>query len=119
MKREDDQELWDLLGQAAQPKVSPFFARNVLREIRSGDESSTWRRWLYPRRLVPATGLAAVLIALAIVRMSTPVHPRTDPSMDSVAKIEAQDYEVIADLDDLLASDDGNSLDDRFCSSGR
>jgi len=36
MQREDDQQLWDLLGRTAEPKLSPFFARNVLREIRQG-----------------------------------------------------------------------------------
>jgi hypothetical protein len=28
-----------------------------------------------------------------------------------LANVDAQDYEVIADLDDLLASDDNSSLD--------
>ena len=28
------------------------------------------------------------------------------------ANVNAQDYEVMADLEDLLASDDSNSLDD-------
>ena len=34
MRREDDQELWDLLGKSATPEVSPFFARNVVRQVR-------------------------------------------------------------------------------------
>ena len=46
MKRDDDQELWDLLGQAAEPKISPFFARNVLREIRKPGDWATLRGWL-------------------------------------------------------------------------
>src|SRR5204863_5445575 len=54
MKRDDDQELWDLLGQAPESKVSPFFARNVLREIREPSDWATLRGWLNPRRLVPA-----------------------------------------------------------------
>jgi hypothetical protein len=112
MKRDDDQELWDLLGRAAEPKISPFFARNVLREVRSAGEGSTWRRWLFPRRLVPAAGVAAVLIAGIILRVHTSVAPLTDPSPDTLASADAQDYEVMADLDDLLAADDNNSLDD-------
>jgi hypothetical protein len=43
--------------------------------------------------------------------MHTSVSPLTDPSPDALATADAQDYEVIADLDDLLASDD-NSLDE-------
>src|SRR5436189_171653 len=52
MKREDDQELWDLLGQAAEPKVSPYFARNVSREVRQASGWTTFRGWLNPRRLI-------------------------------------------------------------------
>jgi hypothetical protein len=111
MKRDDDQELWDLLGKAAEPKISPFFARNVLREIRQTGGWSTLRGWFNLRRLVPAAGMAAVLIVAVFLRMHTAVAPLTDPSPDMLATADAQDYEVIADLDDLLASDD-NSLDE-------
>lgn len=112
MKRDDDQELWDLLGQAAEPRISPFFARNVLREIRKPGDWTTLRGWLNLRRLVPAAGMAAALIAVVFLRMHTSVAPLTGPPSDVLANIDAQDYEVIADLDDLLASDDNNSLDD-------
>jgi hypothetical protein len=111
MKRDDDQELWDLLGQAPEPKISPFFARNVLREIRKPSDWATLRGWLNPRRLVPALGAAAALIAVVSLRMHTSIAPLAAPS-DTLANIDAQDYEVIADLDDLLASDDNNSLDE-------
>jgi hypothetical protein len=111
MKRDDDQELWDLLGQAAEPKISPFFARNVLREVRQPGHWSTLRGWFNPRRLVPAAGLAAALIGAVFLRMHTSVAPLMDPSPDALAAADTQDYEVITDLDDLLASDD-NSLDE-------
>jgi hypothetical protein len=111
MKRDDDQELWDLLGQAAEPKISPFFARNVLREIRQPGDRSTLRRWFNLRRLIPAAGMAAALIVAVLFRMHTAVAPLPAPSPDTLATADAQDYEVIADLDDLLASDD-NSLDE-------
>jgi hypothetical protein len=45
------------------------------------------------------------------LRMHMSVAPLAGPSSDMLANAEAQDYEVIADLDDLLASDD-NSLDE-------
>jgi len=108
MKRDDDQELWDLLGQAAEPKISPFFARNVLREIRKPGSWASVRGWLNLRRLIPAAGMAAALIAAVFLRMHTPAAP--SPNM--LANADAQDYEVISDLDDLLASDDNNSLDE-------
>jgi hypothetical protein len=112
MKRDDDQELWDLLGQAAEPRISPFFSRKVLREIRKPGDWATLRGWLPLRRLIPAGGLAGALIAVLLLRMHTSMAPLTGPSSDVLANVEAQDYEVIADLDDLLASDDNNSLDD-------
>ena len=112
MKRDDDQELWDLLGQAAEPKISPFFARNVLREIRKPADWATLRGWLNLRRLIPAAGMAAALIAVVFLRMHTSVAPLAGPPSDMLANVDAQDYEVIADLDDLLASDDNNSLDE-------
>ena len=109
MKRDDDQELWDLLGRAAEPKTSLFFARNVLREIRKSGEAAGW---LNLRRLIPAAGMAAALIAVILLRMQMSVAPLADPSSDTLANVDPQDYEVVADLDDLLASDDNNSLDD-------
>jgi hypothetical protein len=114
MKREDDQQLWDLLGQADEPKLSPFFARNVLRQIR---REPRWfehvRSWLRLRRLAPASGLALAVIA-AIVFAHNPslrLKPAAAES-DPVAKIDAQDYEVVADLDELLASDENNLWDE-------
>ena len=114
MKREDDQQLWDLLGQAAEPKLSPFFARNVLRQIR---QEPRWfgraRSWLRVRRLVPASGLALVAIAAIIFAHNPSLRQRpAAPEPDPVAKIDAQDYEVVADLDELLASGENNLWDE-------
>jgi hypothetical protein len=112
MKRDDDQELWDLLGQSAEPRISSFFARNVLREIRKPGDWTTLGGWLNLRRLIPAAGMAGALIAVVFLRMHTSVAPLAGPPSDVLANVDAQDYEVIADLDDLLASDDNNSLDE-------
>jgi hypothetical protein len=112
MKRDDDQELWDLLGRAAEPKISPFFARNVLREVRQSSDWATLRRWLNLRRLIPAAGIAGALLVVVLLQMHTTVVPLAAPPSDMLVNVDAQDYEVIADLDDLLASDDENSLDE-------
>lgn len=112
MKRDDDQELWDLLGKSAEPRISPFFARNVLREIRKPSDWTTLRGWLNPRRLIPAAGMAMALLAVVFLRMHTAVAPLAAPPSEALANIDAQDYELIVDLDDLLASDDNNSLDE-------
>jgi hypothetical protein len=112
MKRDDDQELWDLLGQADEPKISPFFARNVLREIRKPDDWTTLRGWLNLRRSIPAASFAGALMAVVYLRMHTAVVPLMNSPSDMAANVDSQDYEVMVDLDDLLASDDNNSLDE-------
>jgi hypothetical protein len=112
MNRDDDPKLWDLLGRTDEPKISPFFTRNVLREIRVPDKRTTLGGWLNFRRLVPAAGMAAALIAVMFLRWHTAVAPLTGPSSDALANVDAQDSEVMADLDDLLASDDNTSLDE-------
>jgi hypothetical protein len=115
MKREDDEQLWDLLGRSAGPRPSPFFARNVLRRIRQGSRwTMAWRAWLRPGRLVPVSAMAAALVAAIIL---THIPSLREPAVASeldpvIAKIDVQDYEVVADLDDLLASDDNNLWDD-------
>ena len=114
MKRQDDEQLWDLLGRAAEPEVSPFFARNVVREIRQQPRLvARLIRWLTWRQLVPASALAAVAVsALILTHHTTRPQNEPDPAADVVAKIDPQDYEVVADLDDLLASEDNNLWDD-------
>ena len=115
MKREDDQQLWDLLGRTAEPKLSPFFARNVTRAIRqpSASRLSWLRTWLGPRTLIPAAGLAVAMVAglMATHYSSHQIKPG-DAIPDVLAKIDPQDYDVVADLDELLAPDENNLWDD-------
>ena len=112
MKREDDQQLWDLLGRAQRAQVSPFFARNVVRKIRERPgRFQLLPAWLTPRRLAPIVGVAVAVVA-AFLALHQPV-PRsaTETTPDVIAKIEPQDYDVVADLDEL-ATDDNNLWDD-------
>ncbi len=116
MKPEEDQELWDLLGNASSPVVSPFFARNVLREIR---QESGWRetalRWLSLRRAIPAAAAFAICLITALTMTHQPTTPGrndSDDVPDVVAKIDPSDYEVVADLDDLVAAQEDDSWDD-------
>jgi hypothetical protein len=111
MKREDDEKLWDLLGRSAEPQVSPFFARNVLRKIRNARGEST-PSWFDLRWLVPASGVAVAVIAALSFRMEMPGRNQSNPPSDKVALIEGQDSELLADLDDLVAADDNSGLDD-------
>ena len=114
MEPHDDKELWDVLGRLPKPAISPFFARDVLRKIRQ--EPSLFERarnWLSVRKLIGASAVAAVLVALALVTHYP--GPRTTSSNDSdvVAKVDPQDYDVVADLDALIAWDENTVWDDR------
>jgi hypothetical protein len=106
MKREEDQELWDLLGKASEPTVSPFFARNVLRQVR---QERGWRDrladWFAPRRLVPAAlAIAAAAITMQLQPTATPTA--SEPVPEVIAQLDEIDYQVVADLDDLLAMEE-------------
>ncbi|MEP6602569.1 MAG: hypothetical protein ABJB69_01315 [Spartobacteria bacterium] len=121
MNREEDEQLWDLLGRAKPAPASPFFARNVLREVRDEPRwKSSLRSWMGLRALVPATALAVALLA-AMVLTHTPESSTSDQDepvaaaavdSDPIAQIDPQDYEVVADLDDLLAAEENNLWDD-------
>jgi hypothetical protein len=108
MQREDDQQLWDLLGRTAEPKLSPFFARNVLREVRQGASAfGRAQNWFSLRRLAAVFAAAAVVIGMAIATQAprwSQKSPEREP--DVVAKIDPQDFDVVADLDELLAWDE-------------
>jgi len=113
MKRADDQQLWDLLGQARPSQVSPFFARNVVRRIRERPSRFEWlRSWLSPRKLVPVAGVAIAVIATILAVHQPAGRNPADSPPDVIVKIDPQDYDVVADLDELLATDDTNLWDD-------
>jgi hypothetical protein len=114
MERRDDQELWDVLGRAPEPQLSPFFARNVLRQIR---QEATFieraRHWFGVRRLIAASAAAIVIIGMIIAthHSVSPKPPAND--LDVVAKIDPQDYDVVADLDELIAWDENSVWEDK------
>ena len=114
MKREDDHELWDLLGRTAEPKLSPFFARNLVRKIRQEEGGFEWTQaWFSLRRLATASAMAIVVIGLAIATYHPGPQKALESEPDVVAKIDPQDYDVVADLDELITSDDNNLWDDK------
>lgn len=104
MHRDDDPQLWDLLGKCPEPQPSPFFARNVLRTIRQQRTArSRLLVWLNLRWLAPMAGVAAVLVAGAIAIHQPPVRHSPKPAV--IAKADLDD-DVAADIDDLVGSDD-------------
>lgn len=111
MNRDDDEQLWDLLGEAARPPVvSPFFARNVLRQVRVQNRGfpRLWSGW---RRLIPVSGIVAATAAI-FMAYTFSFRPAPGSDDDAIARIDVQDYEVVADLDDLLAADESSLWDE-------
>ncbi len=114
MERQDDNELWDILGRVPEPTLSPLFARNVLRKIRQeATRFERARNWFSLRRLVAASAVAVVVVGMAIATRH-PVWQRASANdLDVVAKIDPQDYDVVADLDELIAWDENTVWEEK------
>ncbi|MDQ3621258.1 MAG: hypothetical protein M3463_02045 [Verrucomicrobiota bacterium] len=115
MNRNDEHDdLWELLGHARQETLSPFFARNVLRDVRHLQHGpSSIAGWLRQHWQWAVIGSCAVLIA--ILSWTNGERPGTlahDEPLDQTEQIQIQllakqvsespDLHVIANLDELL-----------------
>ena len=109
MDREDDKKLWDILGRIPEPTLSPFFARNVVRSVRQ--EATPFERarnWFRFRRLAAASAVVIVVIGMTVVTHHPASQKTAANDPDVVAKIDPQDYDVVADLDELIAWDENS-----------
>jgi hypothetical protein len=112
MERQDDPQLWDLLGHSKTPEPSPFFARNILRSIREEKPSrsgiASWFQW---RRLIPTfSALAAIIVAVFTfqsLQHHRPVYNGNEIASAEMADAEATDFDVLSGDDD---SDDAPLL---------
>lgn len=143
MNRDDDQHLWDILGRAAPTRLSPFFSRNVLRQVRQQPRLlGRAPAWLTFKLAIPASAVAVAVMAAVIlfrgsssstetpvttpepvvaVQVPTPapelqrnvealvIRPEAPANFDAqssetdaLAQIDVQDYDTVANLDDLL-----------------
>ena len=112
MEPQDDKQLWDILGRVPGPTVSPFFARNVVRKIRQ-TRFGRARNWFSLRRLVAASAVAIVVVGMAIATHHPISRTASANDLDVVAKIDPQDYDVVADLDELIAWDENSVWDEK------
>ncbi len=114
MEPQDDKELWDVLGRLPEPTLSPFFARNVLRKIRHKPAYfERVRNWFSVRKVVAASAVAAVVVSVAFVTHYPGPRTASSSESDVVAKIDPQDYDVVADLDELIAWDENSVWEDK------
>ena len=107
MNRDEDPQLWDLLGRSKGSTPSPFFARNVVRVVRSQSvRRQGLSAWFNFRRLVPALS-AAVAVTIAAFTVQV-LHRQDRSAQPSFASAEIQDADLVADLDVLVNDDDSD-----------
>ena len=114
MDRDDDKQLWDILGRIPQPTLSPFFARNVVRNVRQeATRFERMRGWFSWRRLTAASAVVVLVIGMAIATHHPVSQTTATNDTDVVARIDPQDYDVVADLDELIAWDENSVWEDK------
>ena len=91
---EENDALWDLLGQSRPPQASPFFASRVVNVARAESQE----RFSILRILLRPAFVLAAVTGLVLVT----AHFRTSTSTPPVA---SQDFEALANLDNLIAMD--------------
>jgi hypothetical protein len=109
MNSEDNEhdDLWRLLGKAKEPRVSPFFDRNVLRAIReeaSPRRAEAWAWWrLFGWRWLSMGALGAAVLLLSQIQQ--PAHRAGPvPYREMAQQVwSSPDLSVIGNLDELLA----------------
>jgi anti-sigma-K factor RskA len=71
------------------------------------------RGWFSWRRLAAASAVVVLAIGMAVAtHYPVSQRPATNDS-DVVAKIDPQDYDVVADLDELIAWDENSVWEDK------
>jgi hypothetical protein len=112
MKNPDEHDdLWHLLGKARQTRVSPFFARNVVREVRAQKQTEPGlfallrRRWQFA---LTATAVAAVVAGAGWQYWEGDFSGGSSDQLTAVARqlSDSPEYDVISDLDELIASEE-------------
>ena len=105
MNTDEHDDLWHLLGKAKVQEVSPFFSRNVLRALRETvPKQGGVLGWLRRRWLVAAMGACATLVA-GFVLLPRAEQPDQSTMFLAVKVSQSSDYQVINNLDELLASE--------------
>ena len=110
MTPEDHDDLWELLGKARQPVASPFFSRNVLREIRGMQQErrASWTSLFFRWQSLTASVCLAALVAAGLLashhRDAEVQQQQQQQQLLAMAErvSTSPDYSVINNLDELL-----------------
>lgn len=118
-EQDERDELWELLGKAKAPSVSPYFARNILREVRKTGQGGPLKRMLVflanvrrslssPARIALVGGLAAAAaVGTMLVEQREATHKRERQDIVKMAEYvpTSADFQVINHLDELMDSE--------------
>ena len=110
---DENDDLWRLLGKARPPVISPFFARNVVREMRGArQEGPGFLAMLRCHWQLTATAaVAGCILAMTVSQfIGKDLHNRQIDSLMAITQqvSDSPDFYVINDLDDLLASEESS-----------
>ncbi len=108
MNPEENDELWELLGRARQTPASPFFSRDILRQVReTRQERSGWAGWLDRNWRLAAVSACAACLTVGIFVTEQRMTQKGQERQEIIAMAKrvsaSPDYQVINDLDELLA----------------
>ena len=106
MNPEENDALWKLLGEARLPRVSTFFAGDVLRAIREREAPKVGMiDWLRRKWFLPLTAGACAAVLVFFATRAGSKGPVGDP-LEEMAVVAVENSEITPSLDDLLASED-------------
>lgn len=115
---EEKDEVWDLLGNASKVEPSPFFARNVVREIRLDSAHETgWLaklKSLFTPQAAAFGGMVAAAVAAALVLFVVPEeNSDREVTVTEVREFDpASEYEEVEYRGQLMAVVDPGQLSD-------
>ena len=115
---DQNDSLWELMGEAREPRISPFFARNVIREARALEPAKPrgiWWKWALPVTAALAVSLGGVFWHSS--REAGAGSALVNGSELSETFQASADYEVITELDTLLAVEENNIWLDTYASN--
>ncbi len=108
MTPEERDDLWELLARTREVEVSPFFSRNVLRMARAQEQPRIGILAMLRREWQISAAAAAACLVLGGSLMKLGDRPLAPSAL--AQRIEnPDDYEVIQELDRLLASEDNSA----------
>ena len=92
----ENDELWNLLGHAKKSTPSPFFARNVLRSVRSLAPAPTLPRFILP--WLQAVALSILLVGFTL----SLIHPQNNEVPPDLVEY----FDIAAGLEQFAIADD-------------